>query len=165
MGDRCVGTAGGAGCRARSGPSDRLPEMLRCFLSSPRATSVLDRQVMLVSTQTQRCRIPHRREAGEVSVFAVSWCVCALRHVQLFGTLRTVAHQAPLSMGFFRHKFCSGLPCPPPGDLPDLGTEPMPLMSPALAGGFFTTRAPGKPTWETGLLFCPCCLLLNGLIS
>ena len=40
----------------------------------------------------------------------------------------------------------SGLPCPPPGDLPDLGIEPMSLMSPALAGGFFTTEPPGKPT-------------------
>ena len=55
-----------------SGPSDGLREMLRCCHSSARATSALDRQVVLVSTQTQRCRIPHRREAGEISVFAVS---------------------------------------------------------------------------------------------
>ena len=40
-------------------------------------------------------------------------------HVQLFGTLRTVAHQAPLSMGFSRLEYWSGSPCPPPGDLPD----------------------------------------------
>jgi len=56
--------------QSSSGPCDRLPEMLRCFFSSPQATSVLDRQVVLVSTQTQRRRIPHRREAGEVSVFS-----------------------------------------------------------------------------------------------
>ena len=56
-------------------------------------------------------------------------------------TLQTVAYQGPLSMGFFRQEYWSGLPCPPPGDLPDPGIEPVSLMSPTLAGGFFTTRA------------------------
>ena len=55
-----------------------------------------------------------------------------------------VAHQAPLSVGFSRQGYWSGLPCPSPGDLPDPGTEPMPLTSPALVGKFFTTSA----TWE-----------------
>ena len=54
-------------------------------------------------------------------------------------SLWTVAHQAPLSMEFSRQEYRSGLPCPPPGDLPYLGIEPASLMSPALAGGFFTT--------------------------
>ena len=44
--------------------------------------------------------------------------------VQLFATLWTVAHQAPLSMGFSRQEYWSGLPCPPPGDLPDPGIKP-----------------------------------------
>ena len=43
-------------------------------------------------------------------------------------------------MGFSRQEYWSGLPCPPPGDLPDPGIEPSSLASPALAGGFFTTR-------------------------
>ena len=60
-------------------------------------------------------------------------------HVQLFATLRTVAHQAPLSMGFSRQEYWSGLPCPPPGDLPDPGIETVSLPSPALAGRLFTT--------------------------
>ena len=60
-------------------------------------------------------------------------------HVQLFVTLWTTAQQAPLSMGFSRQEYWSGLPCPPPGDLPDPGIEPACLMS--LAGGFFTTSA------------------------
>ena len=47
-------------------------------------------------------------------------------------------------MEFFRQEYWSGFPCPPLGDLPDPGIEPMSLMSPALAGGFFTTSA----TWE-----------------
>ena len=61
--------------------------------------------------------------------------------VRLFMTLWLVAHQAPLSMGFPRQAYWSGLPFPPPGDLPDPGIKP---MSPALAGGFFTTELPGK---------------------
>ena len=56
----------------------------------------------------------------------------------------TVACQAPLSMGFSRQEYWSGLPCPPPGDLSDPGTEPTSLMSPSLAGRFFTTRANRK---------------------
>ena len=64
--------------------------------------------------------------------------------VQLFVTPWTVARQAPLSMGFPRQEYWSGLLFPPPGDLPDPGIEPSSLMSPALAGRFFTTSA----TWE-----------------
>ena len=59
--------------------------------------------------------------------------------VQVFVTPRTVTHQAPLSMGFSRQESWSGLPDPPPRDLPDPGTEPSSLVSPALAVGFFTT--------------------------
>ena len=72
-------------------------------------------------------------------------CVAScFSHVQLSVTRWTVAHQAPLSTGFSRQEYCSGLPCPPPGDLPDPGIKPMYVMSP-LAGGFFTTST----TWET----------------
>ena len=59
--------------------------------------------------------------------------------VQLFATLKTVDQQAPLSVGFSRHK-----PCPPPGDRLDPGIEPMSLIYPALTGGFFPVP-PGKP--------------------
>ena len=58
----------------------------------------------------------------------------------------TVAHQAPLSMGFSREEYWSGLQFPPPGELPDQGIEPMSLTSPALAGGLFTTVPPEKPS-------------------
>ena len=60
-------------------------------------------------------------------------------HVQLFVTPWTVGHQAPLFMRVSRQEYRSGLPSPPPGDLPDPGIESVSLMSPALAGGFFTT--------------------------
>ena len=55
-----------------------------------------------------------------------------------------LAYQAPLSMGFSSQEYWTGLPCPPPGDLPNPGIEPISLMSPALVGQFFTTSA----TWE-----------------
>ena len=61
-----------------------------------------------------------------------------------FAILWTVVHQAPLSMGFSRQEHWNGLPCPPPGDLPNSGIEPTSYMSPALSDGFFTTSA----TWE-----------------
>ena len=54
----------------------------------------------------------------------------------------TAALEAPLSMGFSRQEYWSGLPFPPPGDLPDSGIEP---LSPALSDGFFATELPGKP--------------------
>ena len=71
-------------------------------------------------------------------------CVCVCVCVKLLHLLWTVAHQAPLSMGFSKQKYWSGLLGPPPGDLPDPGIEPVSLMSLALPGGFFTTSA----TWE-----------------
>ena len=61
--------------------------------------------------------------------------------VQFCATLWTAARLAPLSMGFYRQEDESGLPCPPPGDLPDTGVNSESLISPALAGGFFT-RSP-----------------------
>ena len=59
----------------------------------------------------------------------------------------TVAHQAPLSMGFLKQEYWSELPFPSSGDLPDPAIEPMSLMSAELAGGFFTTEPPRKP-WD-----------------
>ena len=53
----------------------------------------------------------------------------------------TVAHQAPVSMGFLRQEYWSGLSFPSPGDLPDPGFEPVSL---ALAGGFFTMSHQGS---------------------
>ena len=62
-----------------------------------------------------------------------------LSPVQLFATPWTVAHQAPLSMGFSRQEYWSRLPFSSPGDLPDPGIEPMSLESPALVVGLFTS--------------------------
>ena len=73
-------------------------------------------------------------------------------HVQLVATRQTIACQAPLSMGFSRQEYWSGLPCLHPGDLPNPGIEPVSLMSPALAGGFFpwelSSRQKRVGTWQ-----------------
>ena len=66
-------------------------------------------------------------------------------HVQPFVTPWTIAHQIPLSVGFTRQEYWSGLPLPPPADLPSPGLEPASPASPALAGRVFTTEPPGKP--------------------
>ena len=56
-----------------------------------------------------------------------------------------MAHQAPLSMGFSRQEYWSGLPFPSLGDLPDPRIK---LVSLALSGGFFTAEPPGKPMFN-----------------
>ena len=65
----------------------------------------------------------------------------------------TVACQAPLSMGFSRQEYWSGLPFSPPGDLPKPGIESMPPVSPSLAGRFFTIEPPRKPSHLVILLY------------
>ena len=77
----------------------------------------------------------------------LNMCVC-VHALSCFSCVRlfaTVALQAPLSKGFSRQQYWSGLPWPLSGDLPDPGVKVASLMSPALADGFFTISA----TWET----------------
>ena len=92
--------------------------------------------------------------------------MCALSHfscVRLFAILWTIVGQAPLSMGFSRQEYWSGLPCPPPGDLPNPRIEPASLMSPALAGGFLRhlgiPKEPKSHDWKQR------CSIKNGLGS
>ena len=78
--------------------------------------------------------------------------MCMFSHfsrVWLCATPWTVAQQAPLSMGFSRQEYWSGLPLPSPGDLPYPGIEPTALISPVLADEFFTVSA----TWEAHFTF------------
>ena len=78
---------------------------------------------------------------------AIHLCVCLLScfsHVRLSATLWTVACQAPLSTGFSRQEYWSGLSCPPPGDLPDPGIKPESLCLLHWQAGSFTTSV----TWE-----------------
>ena len=82
-----------------------------------------------------------------------SWLACLLSRfslVRLFSALWTTVRQAPQSVGFSRQENWSGLPCPPLGDLPNSGIEPVPLTAPALTGRFFTTST----TWDLPLTSC-----------
>ena len=84
----------------------------------------------------------------------VPLCACMLSHfngVQLFAILWIVACQAPLSMGFSRQEYQSGLSCPPPGGLPDLGIEDT-LYLLHLQAGSLLLVPPGKPSRDDGSL-------------
>ena len=70
-------------------------------------------------------------------------------HVRVFVAPWTVNLQAPLSVGFSRQGYWSELPWPPSDDLPGPGIEPTSVMSPELAGEFFTTST----TWEAPLIY------------
>ena len=83
--------------------------------------------------------------------------VPSLSRAQLFATLWTVAFRTPLSKGFSRQEYWSGLPCPPPGDLPDRRVKPVPLLSPVLQADSLPTEPLGKPTTKSLLLL----LILN----
>ena len=80
-------------------------------------------------------------------------CLCECSVLSTFATSWTVACQVPLSMEFSRQKYWSGLPFLNPGDLPETGINLVFLVSPALAGGFFTTEPPRNP-W----ISCVCTL-------
>ena len=71
----------------------------------------------------------------ECNILFTMLCAQSFSCVRLFVTLWTVAHQVLLSMGFSRQGYLSGLPFPPPRDLPDPGTEPMCPVSPILQWG------------------------------
>ena len=91
------------------------------------------------------------QQSGRTQVEALFNHVCYLNKLlqscHLFEALWAVACQAPLSMGFSRKEYWSGLPFSPPGDRPDTGIEPTSPVSPALAGGFSVTST----TWEARL--------------
>ena len=77
-------------------------------------------------------------QQSDIYIFVCAVASVVSNSLQTYGT---VACRAPLFMGFSRQEYCSGLPSPPPGDLPEPGMEPVSLASPALAGGFFITSA------------------------
>ena len=88
--------------------------------------------------------VPDRAHLFSIPSLAwhINTCMCVLSHVQLFATLWTITRQAPLSMGFSRQAYRSGLPFPPPEDLPDPAIEP---ASPALQADSLLPEPSGKP--------------------
>ena len=90
--------------------------------------------------------VPYSSRCGKLSFRATRvepglLLLCMLNRARLFETPGTIASQAPLSVGFSRQEYWSGLPFSPPGDLPNPGMEPVSPLSLTLAGGFFTTSA------------------------
>ena len=79
---------------------------------------------------------------GRVPLSSIQLCCLDAKLHLTLATPWTVAHQAPLSMGFSTQEYCSELPFPSAGDLPRPGIK---LLSSALAGGFLTKGPPGKP--------------------
>ena len=82
--------------------------------------------------------------ATEASICSVCYVCQVTSAVSDSATQWIVTHQAPLSIGFPRQEYCSGLPLSTPGDLPNTGIKPESLTSPSLSGEFFTTSI----TWE-----------------
>ena len=107
---------------------------LHCALAARRRVSEL-------ASDLATCSPTCPTSAGLVS----SVCACSVAsRVLFFATHWTAALQVPLSMGSSRQEHWSGLPCPPPGDLPGPGSKPVSPISPALAGVFFNSSA----AWE-----------------
>ena len=128
-----------------------FPILATCVITFPGDSGQQQWAELLASPEIMRVNNRHTYiHSVLLQPFWFSLSVCVLSRccrVWLFVTLWTVAHQAPLSMEFSRQGYCSGLPCPPPGNLPHPGIEPASFMSPSLAGRFFTTSI----TWETPL--------------
>ena len=132
-----------------------LPLALTCAWYSP---AVPDSGIICFQKTTQ-ITLHSLQIWSKASHVVTSACVLShFRRVWLFATLLPVDCQAPLSIGFSRQEYWSGLPCLPPRELPDPGIEPSSLRSPVLADRFFTNSA----AWETrrGLLkenryWCP----------
>ena len=83
-----------------------------------------------IKTKTREQAHGHQEGKADKLGTGTECVLSCFSRVQLFGTLWTVARQTPLSMGFSRQEYWSGLPCPPPGDLPDPGIGPVTFMFP-----------------------------------
>ena len=121
---------------------------LQCFGHLIQRADSLEKTVMLGKIEGRRRREWQRMRCLDGITdstgheFEQTPSVLVLSHVQLFATPMTVAHRAPLSMGFSRQEYWSGLPCPSPGDLPDPGIKP---GSPTLQMDSLPSEPPGKP--------------------
>ena len=91
-------------------------------------------------------------DPGVYFIFMYECMLCHFSRLRLFETLWTVALQARPSIRFSRQEYWSGLPCPPPGDLPDPGIEPASLRSPALGADSLPLASLGKFTISQSLL-------------
>ena len=94
-----------------------------CILCNLREIAANLEQAYFLTCGFCACQEPWRCFLRWNNGVSLGFCVYVLSRVWLFATPWTVAHQAPLSMGFSRQEYWSGLPFPSPGDLPNPGTE------------------------------------------
>ena len=110
--------------------------------TQPKRLSAHTREVRLWQKLSEFCFTDQKRRVEDFLHVYACMRVCLI--VSCLATRWTIAHQAPMSVGFSRQDYWGGLPFPSPGDLPHPGIEPASPVPPALAGGFFTTGTPGK---------------------
>ena len=125
----------------------RLPGMQETWIQSLGWEDPLEK-AMAPHSSTLAWRIPWREEPGGLqSTGRKESHTTECLHFQFgsFETSWTIANQAPLSMGFSRQEYWSGLSFPSPGDLSDPRIKHLFPVAPTLVGGFFTTEPPGKP--------------------
>ena len=153
--ERCTHTH----TRTHTAPSSPAPiPFLSCTQCYRRALCTLLQAVRKPAfrTRSQKYRGPRKPRRGFVMWHKMTYSSLAQPRPTLCDPW-TVAHQAPLSMGFPRREYWSGLPFPPPGDLPDLGIEPRSPASPALQVVFFffffAAELPGSPIRNIELFF------------
>ena len=123
------------------GIKPRSPAWILYHLSH-QGSQDIERTPLIRFLKTLKIEVPYDTCVVPFLGCCVCVCTCVLSLVRLLAAPWTLACQAPLSMGFSRQ---DGLPFPSPGDLPDPGIEPESLVSPALAGRFFTPAPPGVP--------------------
>ena len=128
----------------------RRPKVLRILvLDTTVSYSDIDRQIIaqiytcFAKKGTKSNEILGLPSKSEEYYFSIVTYWYLLSHVWLFATLWTAACQVPLSMGFSRQEYWSGLPFPSPGDLLNTGIEP---LSPSLQADSLYSEPPGKPT-------------------
>ena len=108
--------------------------------------SLVNQAISPASAKVHSPQVNRYQHEEDYIMTCVCGCAQPLSRVQLFAVPWTATHQVLLPMEFFRQEYLGRLPFPPPGDLPDPGIEPTSLASPAVAGVFFTTVPPGKPS-------------------
>ena len=134
-------------------PSPRVPPATDWKLTRNPSSVLLN-----MTTKEKKITMPYTsvKPSTVIKNFCIYYCLasflicgvdclpaCVFSHVGLFATPWTVAHQAPLSMGFSRQEYWSGLPCPPPGDLPNPGLRTSVSCTSCISS--LPTEPPGKP--------------------
>ena len=115
-----------------------------CLVLLRKCSTIFQGSCTILGSNQWGIRIPSAPHPGEHLLVTMCWIFCLVAQTYLtFVRPWTVAWQGPLS----RQEYCSGLPFPSPGDLPNPGIKPIP---PELTGVFFTTEPPGKPILDFG---------------